>query len=46
MKLLHPAHVFLSIVLVTYSSAQSSDWTEFRGPAGQGHSDAIGLPTT
>ncbi|HIF01384.1 MAG TPA: serine/threonine protein kinase [Planctomycetes bacterium] len=24
----------------------AADWTEFRGPTGQGHSDAVDLPTT
>src|SRR4029453_9233602 len=33
------------IVLVGLTvAAGADDWTEFRGPAGTGHSDAVGLP--
>jgi outer membrane protein assembly factor BamB len=33
------------LVLVGFTAAAAAgDWTEFRGPAGTGHSDAVGLP--
>ena len=34
----------LAICLVSFAEAR--DWSQFRGPNGQGHSDAKGLPTT
>ena len=33
-------------VTFCFNLAIASDWTEFRGPTGQGHSDAVDLPTT
>ena len=33
-------------VTFCFNLAVASDWTEFRGPTGQGHSDAVDLPTT
>lgn len=36
--------VLLCVVCV--SEAQSADWPQFRGPGGQGHSDATNLPVT
>ncbi|MDG1894253.1 MAG: PQQ-binding-like beta-propeller repeat protein [Fuerstiella sp.] len=41
--------VFLMLMLhaaIVIDVASGSDWTEFRGPTGQGHSDAVDLPTT
>jgi outer membrane protein assembly factor BamB len=39
--------VLLFLVAVGFAcSALGSDWPEFRGPSGQGHSDARRLPTT
>jgi outer membrane protein assembly factor BamB len=36
---------FLSMVLLTSAIARAGDnWPEFRGPSGNGHSDAVGLP--
>jgi len=34
------------IVLVCTSFALANEWPQFRGPAGQGHSDTKGLPVT
>ena len=37
----------LILVLVAASFAHSADeWPQFRGPGGQGHADATGLPLT
>lgn len=36
----------LSIVLLLVSLASADNWPQFRGPTGQGHSDAVGLPVT
>jgi outer membrane protein assembly factor BamB len=38
-----PALVCLSLLM--YCVATASDWPEFRGPTGQGHAVATGLPT-
>ncbi len=45
--LMLPKYLLLifSVTLVS-NLAAASDWTEFRGPTGQGHSDAVNLPTT
>uniref|UniRef100_UPI003568A2A8 PQQ-binding-like beta-propeller repeat protein n=1 Tax=Stieleria sp. TaxID=2795976 RepID=UPI003568A2A8 len=44
-----PRH-YLSVALVTASIVASisraEDWTEFRGPGGQGHSNVAALPLT
>lgn len=37
---------FLFITLFTAATFASEDWPQFRGPAGDGHSDATGLPLT
>lgn len=34
------------LCLVCVSEAQAADWPQFRGPGGQGHSDATNLPLT
>lgn len=36
----------LACTLVVATVCQAADWTEFRGPNGQGHSAATGLPET
>ncbi len=35
---------FLSLVLFAFTAAASENWPQFRGPDGDGHSDATGLP--
>ncbi len=35
---------FSLILLVTFSQFANADWKEFRGPTGQGHTQATGLP--
>jgi outer membrane protein assembly factor BamB len=35
----------LLLALALTASAAAADWPQFRGPAGDGHSDATGLPT-
>lgn len=35
----------LSLLLCVASAAQADDWFQFRGPDGEGHSTALGLPT-
>jgi outer membrane protein assembly factor BamB len=37
--------VALILVLVPLASAADADWPQFRGPDGQGHATAIGLPS-
>ena len=37
--------LFLAIVLLTSTSFAADEWPQFRGPDGQGHSDAEGIPT-
>ncbi len=34
----------LSLLLALPVAAAAGDWPQFRGPGGQGHSDAVGLP--
>ena len=36
----------LMLGFLVLPAAASDDWPQFRGPSGQGHSDAIGLPLT
>lgn len=36
----------LLVVIVSVSSVSAADWPQWRGPAGQGHSTAKGLPLT
>jgi outer membrane protein assembly factor BamB len=36
--------LLLCLPLACAASEVSADWPEFRGPTGQGHSDAVGLP--
>jgi len=36
----------LIITLSLASSVTAADWTQFRGPTGQGHADVTGLPTS
>lgn len=40
------ATVSLLVVFATVFSATAADWPQWRGPAGQGHSSAKGLPLT
>ena len=37
-------NTLLLLAVLAYTTAASDDWPEFRGPDGQGHSDATGLP--
>ena len=43
-RLLHVAVVFGALIGIGAGRSASENWTEFRGPAGSGHSDATGLP--
>ena len=43
MRLHYTISVF-SVFVLLVSSAAANDWPQFRGPGGQGHSDASGLP--
>ena len=43
MRLIHSLGLSLSLVATV---GASEDWPQFRGPDGQGHSDATGLPQT
>src|SRR5205085_8857727 len=40
------AVAFLALESVVVQAGSQEDWPEFRGPGGQGHSAARGLPTT
>ncbi len=39
-------YAFRLVWFLALSACASEDWPQFRGPDGQGHSDAIGLPQT
>lgn len=41
-----PALVTASAIFLVSNLLHAEDWTEFRGPGGQGHSTASGLPTS
>ena len=44
----HPYRKLSSAALLVFISLQlmaADDWPQWRGPAGQGHSDATGLPS-
>ena len=40
----HDSFSIISTLVLLVSSAAADDWPQFRGPGGQGHSDASGLP--
>ena len=46
MKFLPGVSLLLTAVLSASNSAKTADWTEFRGPTGQGHAEIAGLPVT
>ena len=46
MKLLPPRQLWLFVILFTNCNTESADWTEFRGPTGQGHANVTDLPVT
>ena len=40
------AHVYFGLLFCLGVSVSASDWPQWRGPDGQGHSSATGLPLT
>src|SRR5579863_3778832 len=38
------AVVWLGLILVAAQAAAGENWTQYRGPSGEGHSDSTGLP--
>jgi outer membrane protein assembly factor BamB len=46
MKFVPHCHLFVAAVLSAAGSSESADWTQFRGPTGQGHADVTHLPLT
>ena len=40
------ASLVLTLVVVSSAVAADAEWPQFRGPGGQGHATAIGLPST
>ena len=39
-------HLVLLLMVLPRTCLAGESWPQFRGPDGQGHSDAVGLPTT
>ena len=39
-------YLLVLLCVVYVSATQAADWPQFRGPGGQGHSDATNLPLT
>ena len=39
-------HLFVASILLAGSLSEAADWTQFRGPMGQGHADVNDLPVT
>ena len=46
MKFLPQCHLFVAAVLLAAGLSEAADWTQFRGPKGQGHADVTDLPVT
>lgn len=46
MKFVPQCHLFVAAILLAAGSSEAADWTQFRGPTGQGHADVHDLPVT